>query len=158
MKRKLWLFLFVTLISSKVLAVDTEFRTLTPYVTIFGASSDAIKIQAKENTFSVRYSVEEQAFLPLDIPFDVVSLSGDVLNYRLTLPFQSAVCLHEGVAREIKNPSIRLDGAVWPEAGLPFNGSLNTHTMRFSFPVVEQKNTMQECYGVLGVRVEVMTL
>ncbi|WP_045409904.1 hypothetical protein [Vibrio jasicida] len=157
-KRKTLLFLSTALFYGNAFASDAEIRILAPYVTIFGVTSDAIEIQAKNTTFRVSYSVDDQAFLPLDIPFDVVSTSGSPLDYRLTLPIHSTVCRFEGEERQVENPTVRLDGEVWPEGGALFNGALKSHVMRFSFPVITQKNTHQECYGVVGVRVEVATI
>lgn len=134
-------------------------HTFTPSATIFGQVSDSIEIRANQRTFITLYSVEERAFRPLNIPFDVASLDGLALDYRLTLPIFAHACEVNGVSTALAGVKVVLDGKVWPSEGVVFNGALNSHSIQLTYPEITQKvGVSQYCYGTVGVLAEVVSL
>ncbi|MBE8574173.1 hypothetical protein [Vibrio sp. OPT18] len=146
---------FLCIFSSSVMATNLGSGIFIPQVTIDGNTSDAIKIQAKESLFLTVYSVEEQRFQPLSIPFDVVSLSGSDLPYRLTLP----TSIHECEISGEVGVEVKLNNAEWSQEGSEFNGAFDSHVMNLVYESVpQQEDISQSCFGTLKVQVEVVGL
>lgn len=147
--------LAIALFCSYASATDVKSHTFLPFVVIAGSSTDAIEIRTKQQIFTATYSVERQSFLPLSIPFEVVSLNGEPLNYRLTLPISIHQCEETGLF----GVDVTLGGEHWPALGRVFNGSLNEHQMDLTFErVLQVEGVKQDCFGSLSVQVEVETL
>ncbi|WP_404973627.1 hypothetical protein [Vibrio campbellii] len=154
-KAKLLTMIGVILYSHQSLAaVVHEFR---PSVTIEDTSGEALEIYASQTMFEVPYSFISQSFMPLSIPFEVVSVKGNAVDYRLSAVSASAVCLNEETEENIK-VEYRLDSQEWPASGLQYNGIRNAHVLDVAFPMMEQGSKSIQCEGQIGVQVELMTL
>lgn len=132
-----------------------------PEITIFNDSaSEAIEIQAAQLDFIAPYSHKEQSFSELTIPFDVVSLSGVAVDYRLSLPISMHFCeSNTGDATSLSGVTVKLDSKTWPSpSDVPFHSVRGKHFMTISYPTITQLDVNQLCYGTVGVQVEIATL
>ncbi len=135
-------------------ASDVISRTFLPSVEILGGSAEAVEIRSKQQIYSAFYDEGAQSFYPLNINFDIISVYGDELDYRLTLPLS----VHECESNELE-VSVALDHKLWPAEGLEFYGKDNEHQMTLSFsPVPQLEVNAQSCFGTLIVQVEAVRL
>ncbi|RZP84930.1 hypothetical protein [Vibrio vulnificus] len=136
-------------------------HTFAPQITLFNDSvSESIEIQAPQLSFVTPYSHKEQSFSQLTVPFDVVSLSGAAVDYRLSLPISMHFCESSGAeATPLNGVSVKLDNQTWPSLeDAPFHSARGKHFMTISYPMITQSEVNQFCYGTLGVQVENVTL
>lgn len=144
------LYLFVGVVNA------AETRTFTPFVVIEGAGGQVIEIRADKRVFSALYSSPEQSFHPLSIPFQVVSVSGEPIDYQLSLVTSVHQCKRAGGVADIGvDVEVKLDGKVWPVDGASFTGKSDEHKMNLTYGLVPQIELPQSCFGTLRVQAEV---
>ena len=144
------LYLFVGVVNAG------ETRTFAPFVVIEGTGGQVIEIRADERMVSAVYSSSEQSFHPLSIPFQVVSVSGEPIDYQLSLVTSVHQCKREGGVSEIGvDVEVKLDGNAWPVNGSSFTGKRDEHTMNLTYGPVPQIDLSQSCFGTLRVQAEV---
>lgn len=132
-------------------------HVFTPSVVIEDNTYNAIEIYAPQSMFEVSYSLFDQSFSPLNIQFEVVSVKGNTVDYRLSPVMASAVCTFEDRDEQIKL-EYKLNNQDWPESGLQFTGIRDSHLLNVKFPRVEQRVNSVPCDGQIGVQVELITL
>lgn len=149
------------LMAESVQSSNVISHTFTPQITLFNDSaSESIEIQAPQLSFMTPYSHKEQSFSKLTIPFDVVSLSGVAVDYRLSLPISMHFCeSNDAEVTSLNGVTVKLDNQTWPSLeDTPFHSARGKHFMTISYPTIMQSEVNQLCYGTLGVQVENVTL
>lgn len=128
-------------------------RSLPVSVSILvNQSSSDLEIVADKTTFSAIYDAASQRFSPLNIPFTVRSISGQNVNYDLSMAQLAGQC--DGGALSLTLLAA-LDGTdISLNEKRRAAGIKNSHVMEIKFPYLPQINAVQQCEGSLGIVAE----
>ncbi|MDK9782317.1 hypothetical protein KIT90_13090 [Vibrio sp. B172a] len=154
-------------ITNSAFASDKHQHVFSPYIHIINniSPSDAIEIRASEKSFIIPYLDKNEAFAPLSMPFEVISLKGSNIDYKLTLPLVQNFCEIGGITNKFSGVKLFLDGKPWAWSGSTSPGhegyqystsASQSHTMQLTYPKIKKARESQLCYGTLGVQVEIV--
>ncbi|MGV3003260.1 hypothetical protein [Vibrio sp. E150_018] len=130
-------------------------HTFFPKVTIESNITDSIEIRVRNSLFVTNYSSKERSFDPLKIPFEVISLNDQPIEYRLSLAESSHQCEVYGAF----DVEVKLNSNSWSKEGTVFKGISDEHFMTVNYPEIPQERFVsQQCFGTLRVQVEAMSL
>ncbi|MGR5235674.1 hypothetical protein [Vibrio alfacsensis] len=147
-------------------------RQFMPQVSIFkDHSSTELEIRVKESNHAAQYRSSVNSFLPISMPFNVISKTGTPIDYRLSLLLSQHYC-GEGDGNNLTGlepltgVTTTLDGKDLALVGSGQSGSEGyvysdkteqEHAISLSFPEVSQLAVTKQCYGSLGILAELTT-
>lgn len=128
-------------------------KTLNVSINIIAQQAGGqLEIETVNNHFLARYIVQEQRFSPLEIPFNVRSISGLNVNYSLSIGSMAGRC----AGNEILLTS-NLDGMpIAINDKRQYSGTDVPHSLVIDFPILPQLTQTFFCEGHVSIVTELI--